>query len=90
MSQLPPQPIGGNSSDFPAERAVAIVPDDDGFLPFITRGIYVGGVEGDIRVTTINGDDVVLPNVPTQYIFPIQVIRVWATGTVADQLVALA
>ena len=41
--------------------------------------LYIG-VAGDLKVTTAGGDDIVFKNVAAGF-FPIQVIRVWATGT---------
>jgi len=48
--------------------------------------LYVG-TEGDIKVTTASGSEVTFVGV--QGFFPVQVIRVWSTGTTAADIVAL-
>ena len=50
--------------------------------------IYVG-VTGNIKVTTANGDVVTFPAFPGGSVVPVQVIRVWATGTAATSLVRI-
>ena len=49
--------------------------------------LYVG-VAGDIKVTTAASDDVIFKNVPVGF-FPVQVLKVWATGTAASEIIAL-
>lgn len=49
--------------------------------------LYVG-VTGDLRVTTAGNDDVIFKNVPVGF-FPVQVLKVWATSTGADEIIAL-
>ena len=49
--------------------------------------IYVGGA-GDVKVTTFNGDEVTF-TMPAGGIVPVQVTRVWSTGTTASALVAV-
>lgn len=73
----------------PPSRAVAITPDDDTDLDFVTRGIYVAA-EGDIRVDTLGGDTAVFTSFPGQSILIGQYTRVYDTGTTATGLVALA
>ena len=43
------------------------------------RAFYVG-TSGDVRVTTAQGEDVVIPNAPVG-IFPQEITRLWATNT---------
>lgn len=50
--------------------------------------IYVG-VTGDVKVTTAQGDDTVFVAVPAGQVLPVQVIRVWATGTNATSLLRI-
>lgn len=50
--------------------------------------IYVG-VTGDVKVTTAQGDDTVFVAVPAGVVIPVQVIRVWATGTNATSLLRI-
>lgn len=76
------------SSSDPAKHAAVITPNDSADLAATTRGIYVGS-SGDLAVITVSGDTVTFPNVPGGAIFPICVTRVLATGTTANNLVAL-
>lgn len=50
--------------------------------------IYVG-VTGDVKVTTAQGDDTVFVAVPAGQVLPVQVIRVWATGTNATSMLRI-
>ena len=50
--------------------------------------LYVGGV-GDVRVLTIDQDDVTFFGVQTGTFMPVQVVKVFATGTSATNIVAL-
>lgn len=49
--------------------------------------LYVG-VEGDLKITTVAGNDIVFKNVAVGF-FPVNVLKVWATGTVASEIIAL-
>ena len=49
--------------------------------------LYVG-VAGNLRVTTSAGNDVTFVGVQVGF-FPVNVIKVWATGTTATDIVAL-
>jgi hypothetical protein len=49
--------------------------------------LYVG-TSGNLKVTTAAGDDVVFTNLPVGF-FPVQVLKVWATGTAAAGIIAL-
>jgi hypothetical protein len=66
--------------------AVAVTPSDTVNLKYPSV-IYCGSA-GNVKVTTAQGDVTtfaVLPGV----VIPVQVIRVWATGTSATSLVAV-
>ena len=72
----------------PASHLHTVVPHNDEDLPFVTRAISVGG-EGFVNVTTKGGSIgrvFLVPGAP----FPLRVSRVWATGTTATDIVALA
>ncbi len=72
----------------PAREALAVVPSDMVDLGFSSRSIYVG-VSGDIAVHMIDeATPVIFKAVPVG-ILPIRVDRVLATGTTANDLVAL-
>ena len=50
--------------------------------------LYVGGL-GDVNVITAGGDDVTFTAVPAGTFLPVQVVRVFATGTAATNILAL-
>ena len=50
--------------------------------------LYIGA-SGNIRVTTIGGDDVTFVGLQTGTFFPVQVVKVWNTSTTADNIMAL-
>ena len=50
--------------------------------------LYVG-VAGDVKVTTAGGDDVTFTGVLAGSFIPVQVIKVFATGTTSTNIVAL-
>lgn len=72
----------------PATRLAGITPSDAADLAFATRAIAVG-TEGFVQMTTVSGDTgriFVVPGAP----FPIRARRIWAAGTTATDIVALA
>jgi hypothetical protein len=76
-------------------RAAAVTPSNTVDIPSITGGtsnngcvLYVGGA-GNLRVDTIGGDDVTFTGVLAGSFIPVQVTRVYATGTTATSIVAL-
>jgi hypothetical protein len=50
--------------------------------------LYVG-TGGDLVVTTASGDKTTFVNIQDGSFLPIQVVKVWATGTTADDIIAL-
>lgn len=50
--------------------------------------LYIGS-GGDVKVTMIGGQTVTFANVPNGSFLPIQVNKVWATGTGASSIIAL-
>lgn len=50
--------------------------------------VYVGAT-GNVKVNTAQGDTVTFSNVPSGGIIPVQVTRVWATGTTATNMVRI-
>lgn len=72
----------------PAAHAFAITPDNDEDLAHATRGIYVG-VAGDLTAILVDDTDpVTFTNLPVG-VWPLQIKRVLATGTEADELIGL-
>jgi len=50
--------------------------------------IYVGGA-GNVKVTTAQGDEVTFSGLAAGQVIPVQVIRVWSTGTTATNLLRI-
>jgi hypothetical protein len=77
------------------ERALLVTPSDDSNIPSVNGAAVPGacvlytGSGGVIRVLTAGGDDVTLESVPAGVVLPIQVVRVFAEGTTAENIVAL-
>lgn len=68
----------------------AVVPDDGADLgaKYLNGFLYVG-VTGDVTVTLTGGDTVTFTAVPAGALLPIQVKRVWSTGTTATNILVL-
>ncbi len=79
-------PNEGNPLISPIGGGFAIIPSDVNDLESIARGIYVGGT-GDLRVRMVNDDVVTWPALAAGIIHPMQIIRVYATGTTATGIV---
>ena len=80
-----------------AGRAAAVTPSDTVDIPSVSsqdgRGnngcvLYVG-TGGSVRVLTVGGDDVTFVGINAGQFIPVQVTRVFATGTSASTIVAL-
>lgn len=69
----------------PAEHAFPITPQDGVDLIAPTRGVYVGQT-GDLRVRMVDGGDIMFVNLTGGIVHPLRIIRVWATGTTADDI----
>ena len=54
-----------------------------------TLFVGTGGAGSTLKVRTANGEDVTLDNVPDSSFIPLQVIRVFATGTTCSNILAL-
>jgi hypothetical protein len=75
-------------------RAAVVTKSDTVDIPNPGNGqvegcvLYVG-TGGILRVLTAGGDDITFTNVPNGFLTTFQVIRVFATTTTADNIVAL-
>jgi len=81
-----------------ANRAASVTPSDTVDIPSISTEPGAGrnngcvlfvGVAGNIRVLTVGGDDVTFVGINTGAFIPVQVLRVFATGTTAGSILAL-
>ena len=77
----------------PGSRAFAVTPSNTGDFTsdagtFVTRALYVG-VAGDITADVVGLGTNILFTAVTNGIFPMQVTRVYATGTTATGIVGI-
>lgn len=80
-----------------AYRAADVTPSDTVDIPSVSTAggsgnngcVLYFGVAGNIRVLTVGNDDVTLVGVNTGAFIPLQVKRVFATGTTATNILAL-
>jgi hypothetical protein len=75
-------------------RAASVTPSDTTNIPDIAGGSNNGcvlfvGTAGNLRVQTVGGDDITFNNINTGAFLPVQVVRVYATGTTAGNIIAL-
>ena len=74
---------------YPARDAAAVTPHNTNDLDEVTVSLYVG-TAGDVKVNMAQtGDAITFPNVQDGSILPVQVTRVYDTGTTASDIVAL-
>ena len=59
--------------------------ESEGFTLFVGTG----GPATTLKIETVDGQDVTLLNVPDSSFIPIQVQRVWSTGTTCSNILAL-
>jgi len=80
-----------------ASKAAPVTPSDTVNIPnpsvpdeIANEGnvLYVG-TGGDLTVTTVSGDKITFVNIQGGSFLPIQVIKVWATGTTSSDIIAL-
>jgi len=77
-----------NGATAPATSADGITPNDSADLPNAARSLWVG-VGGDVRVTTVDGQDQVFKNVADGGIVPCGVRKVWSANTTASDILGL-
>ena len=71
----------------PSPKAASITPSDSADID-ATRGIYVG-TSGDLKVDMLDGTAITFVALAAGIVHPLQVRRIYATGTDADNIVAL-
>jgi hypothetical protein len=69
---------------YPGDAAAVVTSDS---VNFDTPSVIWVGTAGNVKVTTAQGTDVVFTSVPGGTVLPVQVARVWTTGTSATNLV---
>ena len=77
-----------------AGRAASVTPSDTANIPSVSGGtnngcvLYVGGA-GNLKVETVGGDEVTFVGINTGTFLPVQVVKIFATGTSATNILAL-
>lgn len=71
----------------PAQHAASVSPSDSTDLSVSTRALIIG-TAGALKVDTVGGETVTIASVPAG-ILPIEVTRVYSTGTTASDITAL-
>jgi hypothetical protein len=71
-----------------ARHIFGITPSDTNNLLRTVRSIYIGG-DGNVRLTSIEGDLVNFVGLKAGTILPVMTLKVWSTGTSATSLVGL-
>lgn len=75
-------------------RAASVTPSDTANIPSVSGGtnngcvLYVGGA-GNLKVETVGGDEVTFTGISTGAFLPVQVVKVFSTGTSATNILAL-
>ena len=72
-----------------AIKAVAVDVDSSDVTLAIPGAVLFIGTGGDVKVTTISGDDVTFKNLANGSVLAVQVKKVFSTGTDADDIIAL-
>lgn len=73
-------------SNFPLTRFHEVTPSDASAQPFESRGVYVG-VAGDLKITSVDGQTVVLKDLVAGIWHPMEVTHIWQNGTEATDIV---
>lgn len=71
---------------FPGD-AEAVTPSNT--VNFATPSVVFVGGAGNVKVTTAQGSDVTFTGVLGGSVLPLQVLRVWSTGTTATNMVRI-
>lgn len=80
----------GTPAVYAATNAAAVTPSDSTDLTTPGRGVCFASI-GALKVTMVNGDVVTFPSgtLAAGVIHPLQVQRVWATGTTATNIMVV-
>jgi len=77
--------------------AASVTPSDTANIPSVSSEdgsgnngcvLYVGG-GGNLKVLTVGGDEVTFVNIQDGSFVPIQVLRVFSTGTTSTNIIAI-
>jgi len=79
--------LRGESLLVPIANAASVTPSDTVDLSTPSRQLFIG-TGGNLKVTLLGGQTLTYTNVPSGADFPRRVVRVWATGTTATNIIA--
>jgi len=68
-------------------HASAAVQSDTADLTY-TVLVYIGG-DGDLKITTEGGEDIVFVGLSAGDILPVAAVRIWSTGTTTTNMVMM-
>jgi hypothetical protein len=91
QSKDPYASFAQENASSPARGAAAVTPHDTNDLTTYAKALYVGGA-GDVKVIPVENADaspITFVDVPAGTILPVSVRRVYSTGTVATDIIAL-
>lgn len=71
-----------------ARRAAAVTTSDSSIFEEPTRAVYIGGA-GTLKVDMVSGGTVTFTGLLAGTLLPVQVVRIYATGTTATSIIAL-
>ena len=75
--------------DSPGKSAFNVTPNNSANLTYVSRGIYIG-TTGNINCIFVGDSaNTLLANLPTGGFYSFRIAKIWATGTTADNIVAI-
>ena len=67
----------------------SVTPADGSDLPDgPSMAVYIGGA-GNLKVTTLKGDTLVISGLLAGCVYPFRVSRIWSTSTTATNIIAM-
>ena len=75
-------------------KAKEVIPSDTDNIFYANAGdnqgsvLYIG-IGGNLKVTTVSGDEIVFNNIQDGTFFPVQVLKVFEDNTTASKIIAL-
>lgn len=80
--------LSPDTNTYSATGSFTVTPSDSTTFTTTVRSLYVA-VTGDVKVRMLRGMDQVYTACPAGLILPVEVDRVYATGTTASSIVAM-
>lgn len=83
-----PNPVQGPALMVPALHAAAVTPSDANELTSYCKAFRVGTTAGNVQVTTVGGETLVVPGVQIGETIRLQCKQIWSTNTAATGITA--